>query len=626
MIICTRSVGPIWPAKGHSSSLPPAPLAPPAPINGRATAKLFGLSAALLAAFVFCLEPALAAEEPVDDQERATLDYLARRPADARRDCEEIITAHRYSLAHLDRPAARVFLNRTACDIALANYSVAQKTLTAIEKFLRSSHAAPGRLDSAGALLADCLLLKAEIAYRNNEIKVAGPLYRASLQEYTDRFGFDSASLAAPLEGMAICYRREGHLGRALSAERQVAEVDFVNMGLGSYRFTETLKFLIMLEELNGQGEQAVVVQDLMVSSLRADMAERLNKTYEDKAEKGEIDAGQLPLIKARINRIVLGRVSLDEAKTRVVKELKVPKELLERPAKKSVRIDFNTWISGRRQAEEPPTLVRINPLVPQKALVYCIHGLGLHGASFDAFALKMADLGFPVLMPDIRGFGGNAHHKGLDKLEPEESLRDIYRSLTSLRKLTPDLPVVLLGESMGGALALQAAANDQDLIAALVCSVPSGSRFGGFSDSMKVARGLLKGKNEIDVGKMIVHKATSDKDSQERWEADPQARLTMSPKELVKFQEFMDQNFKAARLVDKLPVLFLQGGQDGLVKPMGTAELYSTVASADKDLLVVGRQEHLIFEDENCPAWIAPAISDWLENKLRLSDNYKPE
>jgi acylglycerol lipase len=626
MIICTRSVGPIWPAKSIPDAVPPA--------GRRRAARDFGLGSAFLLALVFSGNCALAL--PLDQApdldkkgeatERATQDYLARRPAEARSDCEAIIAAHRYSLAHLDRSAARVFLNRTACDIALANYTVAEKTLTTIEKFLRSSRGAPGRLDSAGALLADCLLLKAEIAYRNNEIKAAGPLFRAALQEYTDRFGFDSASLAAPLEGMAICYRREGHLGRALSAERQVAEIDFVNMGLGSYRFTETLKFLIMLEELNGQSDQALIVQDLMVSSLRADMAERLNKTYEDKAEKGEIDAGQLPAIKARISRIVLGRVSLDEAKARVVKELKVPQELLERRAKEPVRIDFNTWISGRRQAEEPPTLVRINPLVPQKALIYCIHGLGLHGASFDTFALKMADLGFPILMPDIRGFGGNAHHKGLDKLEPEESLRDIFRSLTSLRKLTPDLPVVLLGESMGGALALQAAAGHQDLIAALVCSVPSGSRFGGFSDSMKVARGLLKGKNEIDVGKMIVHKATSDKESQERWEADPQARLTMSPKELVKFQEFMDQNFKAARLVDKLPVLFLQGGQDGLVKPMGTAELYSTVASTDKDLLVVGKQEHLIFEDENCPAWIAPAISDWLENKLRLTDKYKPE
>jgi len=123
----------------------------------------------------------------------------------------------------------------------------------------------------------------------------------------------------------------------------------------------------------------------------------------------------------------------------------------------------------------------------------------------------------------------------------------------------------------------------------------------------------------------MIVHKAVSDKESQERWQADPDARLSLSPRELLKFQEFMDQNQKAARSLVTMPVLFLQGDQDGLVKPMGTAELYMSVASKDKDFFVVGMSEHLIFEDENCPGWIPDALSVWLNHKLGAEGRFKP-
>jgi alpha-beta hydrolase superfamily lysophospholipase len=303
-----------------------------------------------------------------------------------------------------------------------------------------------------------------------------------------------------------------------------------------------------------------------------------------------------------------------------------VPAEVLDRSQGKPQVFDFAHWVCNRKELEAPSASVLINPEVPQIALIYCIHGLGLHGNSFSKFGQAMAERGYPVLLPDIRGFGANANRKGLDEFAPSDSLKDIHRSLASLKTFCPDLPVFILGESMGGALALQSAAQHGDLISGLICSVPSGSRFGGVQDGLRVARGLLSGKKQIDVAKMIVNRATSDQESRNRWESDPNARLELSPKELVRFQEFMDQNDKAAKSISQIPVLFLQGAKDGLVKPKGTAELYTSLASRDKDFLIVGMQEHLIFEDENFPAWIPGALSSWLEDKLKARGKFAPQ
>jgi len=548
--------------------------------------------------------------------------FFAGNFKEARAFCRKAIEANNYSETHMTAVSVRFFLNRIACDVGLHDYQLARKSLETIERFLRNK-----KTDKAFKVaVADALFLRGEVAYRTGDSKGALPLYTLAVANYLDHFSADSPTISQPLESMAVCLRKEGHLGRALSAERQAALNDFINMGLDSFRFCETLRFLIQLEREAGHGERAQVIQDLFATSIRAGLGKRLQLRYQLQVQSGEISDQELADIKKRIARVVIGNVSQAEAKERMVTVIGLSREVVDQSEGKPQILDFDSWINSRKEVEVPSTSMVINARVPQKALIYCVHGLGLHGASFGKFGQTMADKGYPVLLPDIRGFGGNANRKGLDLFEPAESLNDIYRTLLSFKNYCPDLPVIVLGESMGGALALQTAAKHGDLVAGLVCSVPSGSRFGALGDGLRVARGLLSGTKQIDVGRMIVHKAVSDKETQERWEADPAARLTLSPRELVKFQEFMDQNEKAAKSLVKMPVLFLQGQKDGLVKPMGTADLYMTVASDDKDFFVVGMEEHLIFEDENYPPWIPDALSAWLESKLSAEGRYKPQ
>lgn len=230
-------------------------------------------------------------------------------------------------------------------------------------------------------------------------------------------------------------------------------------------------------------------------------------------------------------------------------------------------------------------------------ACLLCIHGLGLQSNSYEYFGKEQSRRGLAVYSIDVRGFGSWMQSGGKSKVDFNQCLEDIKQSLQSIRAANPGLPVYVLGESMGGAIALRAASMYPDLIDGLISSVPAGERFQQERTSAKVFLNLLSGRNIMDVGSGIVNQATQNIKLKSQWQGDPLARLNLKPEELIQFQDFMNFNHDAARKVSTMPVLFVQGNGDQLVKPEGTWQLFNAVASKDKSFFAVPG-EHLIFEE----------------------------
>ncbi len=230
-------------------------------------------------------------------------------------------------------------------------------------------------------------------------------------------------------------------------------------------------------------------------------------------------------------------------------------------------------------------------------ACILCIHGLGLQSNSYEFFGKEQANRGLAVYAIDVRGFGSWMNAKGKTKVNFDDCLDDIKTSLESIRAANPGLPVYLLGESMGGAIALRAASMYPNLVDGLISSVPASERFNQGKTSMKVFLNLLTGLNVANVGNDLVNQATQNQKLKAQWQDDPLARLNLSPQELIQFQDFMNFNHDAAKKVASMPVLFVQGTGDKLVKPEGTWELFNDVAAKDKSFFAVPG-EHLIFEE----------------------------
>jgi alpha-beta hydrolase superfamily lysophospholipase len=253
---------------------------------------------------------------------------------------------------------------------------------------------------------------------------------------------------------------------------------------------------------------------------------------------------------------------------------------------------------------------------VSPRAAILCIHGLGLHNGSYQDFGKRMAKLGYVVYAVDMRGFGSYKDAEGKEQVDFDGCMADIQSTLKVLRRAHPQLPIYILGESMGGAIALHATAKFPDLIDGLVSSVPAGERFKSKKSSMNVALHAIEGgfNKPFDIGTSVIKQATEKPELREAWGNDPLNRLELSPRELMIFQHFMDQNHEAAPLIKDKPVLMVQGCLDKLVKPEGTVELFNELGSTDRRIQLIEHGEHLIFEESQCSDAALDALTNWLD------------
>jgi acylglycerol lipase len=274
----------------------------------------------------------------------------------------------------------------------------------------------------------------------------------------------------------------------------------------------------------------------------------------------------------------------------------------------------------------EVPCRAWVPKNVQPKVVLLCVHGLGLNSQSYEDFGQQMQKLGVGTFAVDVRGFGTWIKLKGKDKCDFKSCLDDVEKALKVLHTAYPGKPIFILGESMGGAIALHVAAEHQDLVAGLISSVPSGNRYHKAKNKVRVALHLamLRGNEPLDVGTKVIEEATEDEAMRLKWEADPYDRLKLSSKELIQFQRFMDSNQEAAERIDKIPVLFLVGLSDKLVKPKGTVQLYNKITATDKQLVTIRSSEHLIFELHQVSPELQKVLLGWLANHSKVAEKGK--
>ena len=215
----------------------------------------------------------------------------------------------------------------------------------------------------------------------------------------------------------------------------------------------------------------------------------------------------------------------------------------------------------------------------------------------------RMAKLGYATYAIDVRGFGSFMEAKGREQVDFDGCLADVQSTLKVLHRAYPGMPIFLLGESMGGAIALRATAIYPELVDGLISSVPAGDRFKQNQTRLSVALHLLEAPNKpYNVGKGVIKQATENEELREVWSKDPLNKLNLSPNELLQFQHFMNQNHKCAKLITDKPVLFVQGCKDRLVRPEGTVELFNELATPDRKLELISNGEHLISKRTSLP------------------------
>jgi alpha-beta hydrolase superfamily lysophospholipase len=274
--------------------------------------------------------------------------------------------------------------------------------------------------------------------------------------------------------------------------------------------------------------------------------------------------------------------------------------------------VSTDLWNSLESGAKQVPARVWKAERTPV-AILLCVHGLGLHSGYYDALGRVLQTRGITTVAMDVRGFGAWATVSGKEHVKIDDAMRDVAIVSKFLRRMNPGKPIFLLGESMGGAIVLRAVAKYPDLVEGAISSVPAAGRFNAMETAGKVAwHILIRGNSDFNVGADIVKKVTEKEQLRNQWESDRFARLKLPPSEIIAFDTFMKENVQAAAAVVK-PVLITQGDKDKLVKPDSTIKLFRALATNDKNLVLLGDGEHLIFEAGQFSPVLIDSILGWI-------------
>jgi len=245
-----------------------------------------------------------------------------------------------------------------------------------------------------------------------------------------------------------------------------------------------------------------------------------------------------------------------------------------------------------------PTTLPEVVPDRGQGERILCLHGAGGNGAVFDPLLDLLGERHEPLAF-DQPGHGRSG---SFDSLGSIDRMAAFTRALWE--KLALRAPV-LLGHSMGGAVALQLALDHPDEVRGLVL-VGAGARFDDTEEGAEFVRKVSEGKARRRFEKEIYSPQTAPEIMQrgflESLKTDPRAlygdMLAIGDCDLV------------SRLGDIVAPTLVVVGEDEVPRMREQAELLTaSIPGAQRvDVPAAGHQIHL-----EQPAAVAAAIEDFL-------------
>lgn len=125
------------------------------------------------------------------------------------------------------------------------------------------------------------------------------------------------------------------------------------------------------------------------------------------------------------------------------------------------------------------PTNATDNAANSPKGIVQLVHGMAEHRERYHAFMDYLAEHGYVVIIHDHRGHGASLHAEGaygyFGKDAVNGIINDVHQLTTYIKQRFPDLPLTLLGHSMGSLVVrCYMKQYDQDVDRLIVCGSPS--------------------------------------------------------------------------------------------------------------------------------------------------------
>ncbi|VEP13392.1 Alpha/beta hydrolase fold protein [Hyella patelloides LEGE 07179] len=267
-------------------------------------------------------------------------------------------------------------------------------------------------------------------------------------------------------------------------------------------------------------------------------------------------------------------------------------------PGAKGLKLYYQSW--------HPPALA--------KAVLVIVHGHGAHSGIFRGMVKYLLECNYVVYSFDLRGNGRSPGQRGYIN-NWAEFRADLKAFLDLVTAENADLPLFLMGQSLGGAIALDYALREPNFIQGLILMSPAlGLGISNWKIAISKLLSSILPNFALDTGidfsacsrnPEII--AASAQDSLRHSQGT--ARLAT---ELLKTIDWINAHAKELQI----PLLILHGGADRVTLPKSSCVFFERLNLADKEKHEYPGSYHELHHDLNCQEVLAD-IKDWIDRHL---------
>jgi alpha-beta hydrolase superfamily lysophospholipase len=290
---------------------------------------------------------------------------------------------------------------------------------------------------------------------------------------------------------------------------------------------------------------------------------------------------------------------------------------------------------------------------VKPRAVAVCVHGLVMHGRVYERVANSLAEHGFVVYAQDLRGYGRwqeksykvlcgderiadpNFRDQSIIAAEPsvraddgsksaevnyDKSFEDLKSLVEGARHEHPNLPVFLIGESLGAGLSIHAAKAMPGMVDGLVLSSPAlKRRLVINTDVVKDYSTIVTNpRKQCDLSPFIKKLSSEDPRIVAEEMADPYVRKHMACKDMVNTFSLIKGNLDYAKGVPaEVPVLVIQGDRDRILKQNAVVLLLERLQCKDQTVRWLPGKGHVLIETALIEPTTLGTIQTWLSEHL---------
>ena len=219
------------------------------------------------------------------------------------------------------------------------------------------------------------------------------------------------------------------------------------------------------------------------------------------------------------------------------------------------------------------------------KAIIAIVHGFGEHSGRYMNIVNHVLPQGYTVYGFDHRGHGRSEGNRG-HIMAWAEFRKDLHLFLKLIRDQEKDLPVILMGHSMGGLIVLNyILSNPDEDIKAIIASAPLLAQPAISPVLVMISKIFSKIRPGFSIDtKLDVNSISRDPDVIKIYQEDPLVHSIASARFGTELTAAIEWTQAHAKDFNK-PLLIYHGASDQLVPPAGSQTFFENVQIREKEL-----------------------------------------